>query len=82
MNAGNKSENRAATRFNAKQSTDTADSTAEKAATLLIAAMAMKGHDVARLPDGGFLICRWGLTKHCWSLAELENFAQQIGVRQ
>jgi hypothetical protein len=72
-----KSENPAATGLNADKSTDTDNS---NTAAFLIAAMAMRGHTVQRLEDGAFLIHRWGLTKHCWSLAELEAFARQVGA--
>lgn len=46
----------------------------------LKAALALKGHEVHTLADGAFLVARWGLTRRCADLAELQDFAQQIGA--
>lgn len=52
---------------------------AKRLATLK-AALALKGHEVHTLTDGAFLVARWGLTRRCADLAELQDFAQQIGA--
>jgi len=36
------------------------------------------GHVVHELPDGGFLVCKWGMHRHCPSLAELQAAARQM----
>lgn len=53
---------------------------AAKRLATLKAALALKGHEVHTLPDGAFLVARWGMTRRCAHLAELQAFAQQIGA--
>lgn len=53
-----------------------------KARATLIAAYAFAGYSVHQLSDGGFLVARWNLSKHCPDLRALEGFARLIGVRQ
>jgi len=52
-----------------------------KAATTLIAKFALAGHAVHRL-ESGFLVCRWGQTRHCPDLDALINFGRVLGVTQ
>lgn len=83
MISAHKSENPAATGFHATyQSTDTDDFTAhQKRLTSVIASLALAGHHVHKL-ESGFLVCRWGQTRVCNSLAELVGFARMLGVTQ
>lgn len=52
----------------------------EKLLVGMIAAFALRGHTVHELADGGFLICRWGLSKYCACLSELQAAGRQMGV--
>jgi len=79
MSAPQKCESPAATGQCATNQKTLIDSTAEKSATTLIAKFALAGHQVHRL-ESGFLVCRWGQTRHCRDLAELVGFARQTGV--
>lgn len=51
-----------------------------KRETTLIANFAIAGHAVHRLPDGGYLVSRWGQSRHCPDLHALASFAKQTGV--
>ena len=51
-----------------------------KRETTLIAHFALGGHAVHRLPDGGYLVSRWGQSCYCPDLNALANFAKQMGV--
>lgn len=53
----------------------------EKVVDTLIARFALMGHAVHRLADGGFLVERWGLTRHCADVTALQAFLVQIGGR-
>lgn len=46
----------------------------------LIAHFALAGHAVHRLPDGGYLVSRWGQSRHCTDLHALAGFAKQTGA--
>lgn len=48
----------------------------------LIAALALRGHEVHTLASGGFLVCRWGQSRACPSLEALQVFARQVGAIQ
>jgi len=61
------------------QSTDTADFNADRYATLLIAKLEKAGHHVSRL-ESGFLVTRWGMSRHCPDYAALVNFGRVLGV--
>jgi len=80
MIAAHKSENPAATGFNAANKNTRLDSTAEKSATTLIAKFALAGHAVHRL-ESGFLVTRWGMSRHCADFAALVNFGCALGVK-
>jgi hypothetical protein len=51
-----------------------------KRETTLIAHFALVGHAVHHLGDGGFLVTRWGQSRHCPDLHALAGFARQIGA--
>lgn len=53
----------------------------QKRLTNIIAQMAMAGHQVHRLEDG-FLVCRWGMSRHCPDLAALVAFGRILGAMQ
>jgi hypothetical protein len=53
-----------------------------KAIATQIACLALAGHAVHQLAAGGFLVCKYGLTKHCADFAELREFARKLGVKQ
>lgn len=52
----------------------------DKREATLIAHFALAGHAVHRLADGGFLVTRWGQSRHCPDLHALAGFAKQTGV--
>jgi hypothetical protein len=52
-----------------------------KAVATLKASYAIAGHAVHELADGGFLVCRFNLAKHCPDLRALAAFAKLVGVR-
>ena len=54
--------------------------TDEKRIATLSAKFALAGHAVHRLLDGGFLVCKFGHTRHATNLAELQAFAVRVGV--
>lgn len=43
--------------------------------------LALAGFKVHTLPEGGFIICRWGLSKHCPDVRTLGAFARQVGAK-
>jgi len=46
----------------------------------LCAMLALAGHDVHSLKDGGYLVCKWGYTHHASDLEALKAFAMRLGV--
>lgn len=52
----------------------------QKAEATLIAAFALRGFTVHKAAEG-FLVSRWGLTRHCPDLKALYAFAKQVGVQ-
>ncbi|MDM0031231.1 hypothetical protein QTI33_03660 [Variovorax sp. J22P271] len=46
----------------------------------LRADLALLGHTVARMPSGGFVVARWGLSRYCADLAALRAFAAVVGA--
>jgi hypothetical protein len=83
MSAAHKSENPAATGFHAtNQNFSAFEFTPEqKRLATIIAQMVMAGHQVHRL-EHGFLVTRWGMSRHCPDLGSLAGFARQLGVTQ
>lgn len=53
-----------------------------KALATLAAQLAMRGHVVHQLKDGGFLVCNYGHTHHAPDFEALQGFARRLGVRQ
>lgn len=65
------------------QALDAAHAEAEaqrKRLATLQARLAMRGHELHALADGGFMACRWGLTRHLSTLEEVALFCVQVGV--
>ncbi len=79
MSAPQKCESPAATGQSAENKNTRLDFTAEKSAATLIAKFALAGHAVHRL-ESGFLVTRWGMSRHCPDLAALVNFGRVLGV--
>ncbi|MBC7718350.1 MAG: hypothetical protein H7Z77_00950 [Chitinophagaceae bacterium] len=53
-----------------------------KAIAAQIAELAIRGHAVHQLKDGGFLVCKYGHTFHANDFAELQAFSRRLGVNQ
>lgn len=53
-----------------------------KAVATQIAALAIRGHAVHHLQDGGYLVCKYGYTHHALDFAALQAFARKLGVMQ
>ena len=53
-----------------------------KAIATQIAKLAIRGHAVHQLKDGGFLVCKYGHTFHAIDFADLQAFARRFGVSQ
>jgi hypothetical protein len=85
MSTAQKSESPAVTGLIADERTESRASVTpapdhRKKVATLIAAMALSGHEVHELTAGGFMVVRWGTTRHCPDVAALECFARQIGA--
>ena len=53
-----------------------------KAIATQIAHLAIAGHAVHKLIDGGYLVCKYGYTHHAQDFAALQCFARRLGVKQ
>ena len=53
-----------------------------KAIATQVAELAIRGHAVHPLKDGGFLVCIYSHTFHANDFAELQAFARRLGVSQ
>lgn len=51
-----------------------------KAIATQIASLALAGHAVHQIADGGFLVCKYGMTHHAQDVAALQAFAKKLGV--
>lgn len=51
-----------------------------KAVATKIACLALAGHAVHQNADGGFLVCKYGMTHYAKDLAALQAFAKKLGV--
>ena len=51
-----------------------------KAIATQIAELAIAGHAVHTLANGGYLVCKYGHTFHADDFAELQAFARRLGV--
>jgi hypothetical protein len=55
------------------------DAQTKRLATIT-ARLALAGHQVFELADGGYLVARWGMTRACPSLEALQSFARMVGA--
>jgi phosphopantetheinyl transferase (holo-ACP synthase) len=53
-----------------------------KAISTQIAQLALKGHAVYKLADGGFLVCKYGYIHHAQDFEALQVFADRLGGSQ
>lgn len=53
-----------------------------KALATQIAQLRMAGHVVHKGQSGDFIVCKYGLSRWCKDLAELQAFSLQLGVTQ
>jgi hypothetical protein len=53
-----------------------------KAIATQVAELALRGHAVHQLKDGGFLVCKYGHTFYAIDFVELQAFARRLGVTQ
>lgn len=53
-----------------------------KAEATQIAELALAGHTVHKGKNGDYLVCKYGLTRHCRDLDDLQLFARKLGVSQ
>lgn len=53
-----------------------------KAIATQVAELAIRGHAVHQLKDGGFLVCKYGHIFHAIDFADLQAFARRLGVKQ
>ena len=53
-----------------------------KAIATPIARLALAGHAVHQLADGGFLVSKYSYTYHAKDFAVLQDFARKLGVTQ
>ena len=51
-----------------------------KAIATQLAHLAIAGHTVHKLVDGGYLVCKYGYTHHAQDFASLQCFARRLGV--
>ena len=53
-----------------------------KAVAAQVAQLAIRGHAVHPLKDGGFLVCKYGYCYAASDFADLQAFARRLGVSQ
>lgn len=53
-----------------------------KAIATQIARLALAGHAVHKGQNGDYTVCKYGLTRYCKDLSELQAFARQLGVNK
>ena len=53
-----------------------------KAIATQIACLALAGHAVHQLADGGYLVSKYSYTHHAKDFAALQDFARKLGVKQ
>jgi hypothetical protein len=51
-----------------------------KAIATQVAELAIRGHQVHQLKDGGYLVCKYGYCYEAKDFAELQAFARRLGV--
>jgi hypothetical protein len=83
-NVAQKSECPVAAGHYANQSTNDLDypqsERQSKAESNLCAVLALAGHSLHPLRDGGYLVAKWGYTYHADDIADLHAFAVRLGV--
>lgn len=57
-------------------------STDAKAVATIKAKLAIMGHAVFDLAEGGYIVTRWGMARHCADVGQLAAFLEQIGGHQ
>lgn len=84
MSAPQKAQSPGATGQSAERNADpqivAGDVEQRKSLANIIARFALRGHSVHQLSEGGFLVCRHGLSKHCPDMPSLVHFARVTGV--
>ena len=53
----------------------------DKLRATLKASFCLRGYAVHDTAEGGYLVVRWNLAKHCPDLRALVQFAKQVGAR-
>ena len=53
-----------------------------KAIATQVAELALRGHEVHQLTDGGYLVCKYGYTHHAPDFEALQAFARRLRVTQ
>lgn len=56
------------------------DESDAQATAALIEKVRAAGHQVRQDRDGGFLVTKWGMTRHCLDAESLQTFAKQVGA--
>lgn len=46
----------------------------------LIGKLQAAGHDVRQDRSGGYLVTKWGMTRHCIDAESLQAFGKQLGM--
>lgn len=52
-----------------------------KALSTLVAKLALAGHAVHKGQSDDFTVCKYGMTRYCKDVEELQDFADQLGVK-
>ena len=55
---------------------------APKTTATLIAELRLAGHAVRTGHAGDFTVCKYGMARYCKDAAELQAFAEKLGVKQ
>ena len=88
MDAPHKCESPGGTGLNANQNhslnaaNSATDPVSSKEVSAQITELALAGHHVHQGADGGFLVCKYGLSKSCADFTELQAFAVRLGVNR
>jgi hypothetical protein len=54
--------------------------TQDKRFATLQAQFALLGHAIIKGESGDFTVCKYGMTRYCKDLTELQAFAKQVGA--
>ena len=84
MSTTQKAQSPAATELSANETTDAPivvqPLEERKHEATLMAKLALRGHSVHRMVEGGYLVVFHGYVKRCADLMALEDFAKQVGA--